>query len=103
MIVGFCGSLIPRLPRAGMESDHVTEPTCCPDAYYCPASREMECPRHGGFDDCCDRPEHHLGQAADEWHEQQESAERAWLDQFRRTGSFDLEPTPSPVLWSLPC
>ena len=32
----------------------------CPDIYYCPASVDVECPRHGGFDVCCDRPEDHV-------------------------------------------
>lgn len=96
MIDGLCGSLRSRTTRHAW-SPPVTEPTCCPDAYYCPASREMECPRHSGFSVCCDHPEHHLGQARDEWHEQQEIAERAWLDVFRRTGSLDLEPAPSPA------
>jgi hypothetical protein len=33
----------------------------CPDLYYCPASDDIECPRHSGFDVCCDRPEEHVG------------------------------------------
>src|SRR5690606_41232635 len=26
----------------------------CPDLYFCPTSQEVECPRHSGFDICCD-------------------------------------------------
>jgi hypothetical protein len=26
---------------------------CCPAAYVCPTSGEVECLRHGGFDCCC--------------------------------------------------
>lgn len=32
----------------------------CADLYFCPASDDVECPRHGGFDICCDRPERHV-------------------------------------------
>ena len=32
----------------------------CPDRYFCPAATEIECPRHGGFDVCCDRPGDHV-------------------------------------------
>jgi len=32
----------------------------CPDIYYCPASGDTECPRHGGFDTCCDRISEHV-------------------------------------------
>jgi hypothetical protein len=32
----------------------------CADVYYCPTSREIECPRHSGFTTCCDRTEEHL-------------------------------------------
>ncbi len=32
----------------------------CPDLYLCAVSGEVECPRHSGFDTCCDRPQHHL-------------------------------------------
>jgi hypothetical protein len=33
---------------------------CCPDVYYCPASDDIECVRHGGFSVCCSRPQDHL-------------------------------------------
>lgn len=32
----------------------------CPDVYYCVTSGEIECPRHSGFDVCCDRVDEHL-------------------------------------------
>jgi hypothetical protein len=32
----------------------------CPDLYYCPQSHNIECPRHGGFDTCCARPDEHV-------------------------------------------
>ena len=32
----------------------------CPDIYYCPSGDDIECPRHSGFDVCCDRPEEHV-------------------------------------------
>lgn len=32
----------------------------CPDTYYCPASDAMECPRHSGFDTCCDQQDEHI-------------------------------------------
>ena len=37
----------------------------CPDLYYCPASAGVECPRHSGFDVCCDRPADHVPVPAD--------------------------------------
>jgi hypothetical protein len=62
--------------------------TCCPDAYLCPASGDLECPRHSGFTVCCDRPDEHVPQDRDTWHRQQETLERDWLDSFIRTGHF---------------
>lgn len=32
----------------------------CPDMYYCAASDDIECPRHSGFDTCCDRQDEHI-------------------------------------------
>lgn len=36
----------------------------CPDIYFCPTINsgegEIECPRHGGFDTCCSRPDLHV-------------------------------------------
>lgn len=32
----------------------------CPDIYFCPASSELECPRHSAFTTCCNQPEQHL-------------------------------------------
>ncbi|GAA3423621.1 hypothetical protein GCM10018953_08040 [Streptosporangium nondiastaticum] len=31
----------------------------CSDIYYCPRAGEVECPRHSGFDVCCDAVEQH--------------------------------------------
>lgn len=49
-----------------------TEPLCCPDAYTCYSGEqpELECPRHGGFDICCDTPEAHIPQSRENWHRQ---------------------------------
>ncbi|MEU9405637.1 hypothetical protein AB0E08_08020 [Streptomyces sp. NPDC048281] len=48
------------------------EPTCCPDAYLCLTADvpEIECPRHGGFEVCCDKPDLHVPQDPRVWHEQ---------------------------------
>lgn len=32
----------------------------CSDIYFCPASDDIECSRHGGFDICCDRTDEHV-------------------------------------------
>ena len=32
----------------------------CTDIYFCPTSKEMECPRHSGFAVCCAAPEAHI-------------------------------------------
>lgn len=32
----------------------------CPDIYYCPRAGEVECPRHSGFDVCCDALDQHV-------------------------------------------
>jgi hypothetical protein len=32
----------------------------CDNLYYCPASREVECPQHGGFSVCCDAQDKHV-------------------------------------------
>ncbi|WP_431897255.1 hypothetical protein [Nonomuraea sp. bgisy101] len=32
----------------------------CPDVYYCPRAGEVECPRHSGFDVCCDALDQHI-------------------------------------------
>ncbi|MFG2072179.1 hypothetical protein [Nonomuraea maritima] len=32
----------------------------CPDIYFCPASDEVECPRHSGFSACCDLVPGHI-------------------------------------------
>ena len=32
----------------------------CADIYYCPQSDDIECPRHSGFDVCCDRLDLHV-------------------------------------------
>jgi hypothetical protein len=58
-----------------------SEPPCCPDAYWCQAAQEVECPRHGGFDVCCDQTESHAPQDRDAWHESMESWEQQLLNQ----------------------
>lgn len=61
------------------------DPTaCCPDAYWCPTDDgqgETECPRHGGFNICCDKPELHVPMDRAAWHQAQERLERAALDE----------------------
>ena len=47
----------PRIARAWQD---VVADCGCPDIYYCPASGDIECPRHGGFDVCCDRISEHV-------------------------------------------
>lgn len=32
----------------------------CPNRYYCPHSDDIECPRHSGFDTCCNHPRRHI-------------------------------------------
>jgi hypothetical protein len=32
----------------------------CSDIYYCSRSGEVECPRHSGFDVCCDALDQHI-------------------------------------------
>jgi hypothetical protein len=32
----------------------------CPDVFFCPSAEEIECPRHSGFDVCCERPDLHV-------------------------------------------
>ncbi|MFC7640390.1 hypothetical protein ACFQX6_04675 [Streptosporangium lutulentum] len=32
----------------------------CSDIYYCPQAGEVEYPRHGGFDVCCDALDQHI-------------------------------------------
>ena len=32
----------------------------CPDIYYCPASLDVECPRHSTFDVCYDGLDEHV-------------------------------------------
>lgn len=41
------------------------------EPYYCPASGEVEDPKLGGFDVCCDKPDEHISVAqaiAEGWH-----------------------------------
>lgn len=65
------------------------DPTaCCPDAYYCPVAGETECPRHGGFDVCCDRVREHVPMDRDAWHRAQDLLEQEWLDAFIRGGAI---------------
>jgi hypothetical protein len=42
---------------AAIEAEHVCKPGAT--TYFCPASGEMESDCHGGFDQCCDRPDLH--------------------------------------------
>lgn len=62
------------------EADFGPEPSCCPDAYWCPRAGEVECPRHGGFDVCCRRPDAHIAQPRDLWHRQMGDYEQALLN-----------------------
>ena len=61
---------------------------CCPDAFYCPAGGETECPRHGGFDICCARPDQHVPMDLLAWHEEQERLEQEWLNDFVRGRTY---------------
>lgn len=63
-----------------------SEPTCCPDAYLCLTADipEVECPRHSGFDVCCDRPEFHIPQERAAWHRQMAIWEQQLLNQHIR-------------------
>jgi hypothetical protein len=65
---------------------HSSEPTCCPDVYLCFSGPrpELECPRHGGFSVCCDRPGEHVGQKRPTWHQQMARWEQGLLDQHIR-------------------
>jgi hypothetical protein len=52
-------------------TSHVlSQPPCCPDVYLCLAGDlpEVECPRHGGFDVCCDQPDRHVHHNPEAWH-----------------------------------
>ncbi len=40
--------------------ERVSSDCGCPDIYFCPTSGDIECPRHGGFDVCCDAPTLHV-------------------------------------------
>lgn len=86
------------------EPDFGTEPTCCPDAYWCPMYGEIECPRHGGFDICCARPDAHIAQDVERWHELMGDYERQLLDEFIRTRLWEKIHTPrrtGPVIASI--
>jgi len=63
-----------------------SEPTCCPDAFLCLNDEvpEIECPRHGGFDVCCARPDLHIKQNRDAWHRQMSRWEQSLLNQHIR-------------------
>ena len=63
----------------------MADPTaCCPDAYYCPAGAETECPRHEGFEVCCDKPGQHIPMDRATWHAAQERLEQRWLWEMHR-------------------
>lgn len=67
---------------------------CCPDAYFCPTAGETECPRHGGFDVCCDKTAAHVPIDRQTWNLAQERLEQKMLTAFinrRRTYSQDPE------------
>jgi hypothetical protein len=50
-----------KAQRPESDDSAVMDEDCgCPDVYYCPTTYETECPRHGGFDVCCDHPEVHI-------------------------------------------
>ena len=55
------------IPCANCQTDSAA--TCCERVYFCPTSGETECPVHGGFDACCDRPDLHrpVASAAQRW------------------------------------
>ncbi|PPS89506.1 hypothetical protein [Streptomyces sp. MH60] len=79
------------MPETIFAADAITppqsEPTCCPDAYLCLTAEvpEIECPRHGGFDVCCARPETHVPQDRQAWHRQMYRWEQSLLDEHIRT------------------
>lgn len=52
---------------------------CCPDAYYCPAAGQTECPRHPGFTLYCEHPHGHIPMDRATWHQAQERLEQRWL------------------------
>jgi hypothetical protein len=92
MDVIICASDTPVVPPS--------EPTCCPDAYYCPRGSEVECPRHGGFDVCCDGPHLHLLQDREAWHRQMWDWEQELLSAFLRHGATVIlgsKPDPIPA------
>lgn len=43
--------------NTALDDAHICKPGAT--VYYCPASRTTESDCHGGFDQCCDRPEEH--------------------------------------------
>jgi hypothetical protein len=69
-----------------MPEPHTVQPLCCPDAYTCYSGEqpELECPRHGGFDVCCNQPEAHVPQSREAWHRQMERWEQSLLDEHIR-------------------
>jgi hypothetical protein len=54
------------MPRTPTQDDiaaawaRVVDDCGCPDVYFCASSWDIECPRHGGFDTCCDAMERHV-------------------------------------------
>lgn len=76
------------------------KPPCCPDVYTCYAGEqpELECPRHGGFTVCCDRPEAHIPQDRKVWHQLMERYEQDLLNlhihRFKILQAYELDDTP---------
>lgn len=76
-----------------------SNPTCCPDAYLCVSGEEpeIECPRHGGFTVCCDRPDLHVPQDPKVWHESMYRYEQtllnAYLQRLPIVEDFGYEPS----------
>lgn len=75
------------------------EPTCCPDAYLClNGGMEIECPRHSGFDICCDNYALHVHQDRDGWHRQMDRWEQSLLNKHIQRHkifqAYELQDTP---------
>jgi hypothetical protein len=44
----------------GVALERVVWDCGCPDIYFCAQASAVECARHGGFSQCCDRPADHV-------------------------------------------
>lgn len=55
-------------------------PSCCgADMFWCPRVGRMECPTHGGFKVCCDRPDRHT--ALVDFEPQAKAILKWWMDE----------------------